>query len=846
MSQPENNTQEVTVLTYDGVVDLLRKSASSETDADGVTRTTNNFSMRLDMQAMRNSDVMDGLKEARGEAFPDDSKPGSLPYIITVQGEDGPEIYQAFLTPAENRALSSLDDVNDPAFQPENTSFKADVDWSTPTAPVRQEPRTVEETVSANQTQNIQQGPQAFYLAQQEANIQRARDAGNEDTVQYLEMMRDNENKTVYRDADTGAKVILVDGDSESIKPHLQFSHERALEEAGGLDQLIEQKTTAYQQAVEAGRMPQAVMDKELEILREAGTDSEKFAELRFENNGFFAEQASLAGKDPNTANDLTVIENVSQVVSVTTSLDEDGNETGEPKTEVIREASNLKADDIDMNTLIKVADGNQLTAAGSMFVVSDMMSSVMGRPMDFDLVELTKTKFEELLEEHGSVEALAVHLEQDMTALPGLEDASPEVRAEVIEAVKTSEGNSARFVATVFNDTNERTPPLKPAVSNPGDDPNIEATDRERRATDLQALLGDFNFGGNSEFQNIIAAFIAIFTGQELDDVLAKMNQNNPESEENNNNSTVNADRDQRNNPSGEEPGEGPRTTHEGGLLIAEPTKPENFEKVELRAGQIAAQTLNDSPAYKAIESQLRTIDEDLQTKLAEVDARGIPPVEDVEARREYEELRQQHIAAANEQKAPLYAQMNPMVEQVMRDARIYATNEMGEKLSEMYPELAQAANNGAEEQPNNNGNDDQSNNNNNDDQEETVALNGTNNTNEEQPNNNGNDDQNNNNNNDVQEETVALNSTQYTENPYGGPMTVTVSTTINGEPVKSNEGPLLAFQDGSSLADNFGGVSNPDATQVAMVNPFENSMNAFDTLGFERNNDNFGAVVV
>ncbi len=645
--------------------------------------------------------------------------------------------------------------------------------------------------------------PQAYYLAQQEADIQRMRDAGHEDSARFLEVMRDNADKAVYQDADTGAQVTILDGDAESIKPYIDMTYSRALEFEGGLEQLIESVRENSQKDVDAGTLTQAAMDKRLEMVTEAGTDSAKYAELRFANNDFFAEQAGLAGQDADSANDVTLVQNVPQITSETSVINDDGTQ-GEPKTEVIREASNLTSDNVNMDTLIKVADGNQLTAAGSIYVMSDIMAEVMGRPMGIDPAEAFKDKFDELLAEHGSVDALATHLEQNMSELTGGETISPEVQAGILEAVRNSEGDSARFAATVMNDVMPAAAPANPGTVS---DPAAEVVENERRATDLQNLLGpgglNFDLGGNEGLLNIVGMFIAIFTGQDPETVIAELRQQNqPE-------------------VAGETPATNPSAN--GGLGAREQTpgtpttpvtpvvagggqgntsdpsieEPATKEDVEKRAGEIAHESLTTNAAFIAVQNQLDNINADLDAK----EASG-------------ELTSEERSAAWHQQTEGLLEQMGAMATQVKNDAREFAANELGADFAAMYPELAPPA----EEEPEVTVADNTT-------QNDSVVVDATDVTIEESA-----------------EEVVEVVSVDtdkgYVESPTGGAVTYAVDIPVNGEPVRSAEGDLYQFADGGNLSSGFDGSVNP--TQVAMVDPFADAMAALEKIGYDSPSNN------
>ena len=658
---------------------------------------------------------------------------------------------------------------------------------------------------------------QAFYLAQQEADIQRMREAGHEDSARYLEVMRDNADKAVYQDADTGAQVTILDGDSESIKPYIEMTYSRALEFEGGLEQLIESVRENSQKDVDAGTLTQAAMDKRLEMVTEAGTDSAKYAELRFANNDFFAEQAGLAGQDADSANDVTLIQNVPQVTSTTSVINDDGTQ-GEPETEIIREASNLTNDTLNMDTLIKVADGNQLTAAGNLYVMSDIMAEMMGRPMGIDPVEVFKDKFDELLAEHGSVDALATHLEQNMSELTGDQAISPEMQTGILEAVRNSEGDSARFAATVMNDV---MPALTPTPTNPGADPAAEVVENERRATDLQNLLGpgglNFDLGGNEGLLNIVGMFIAIFTGQDPETVIAELRQQNqPEG-------------------TGETPTTDPSAN--GGLAAREETpstpttpvtpvvagggqgntsdpsieEPVTKDDVEERAMQIAHESLTSNAAFAAVQSQLDNINADLDAKEASGELTG-----------------EERSAAWHQQTEGLLEQMGAMATQVKNDAREFAANEMGVDFASMYPELAAPADGEPEVTVADNT-----------PQNDTAVVGTPDETTNVVP-----DEV------DVADVTVEEPTEEvvevvsvdedkgYVESPMGGPVTYAVDIPVNGEPVRSAEGDLYQFADGGNLSSGFDGSVNP--TQVAMVDPFADAMAALEKIGYDSPSNN------
>ena len=78
------------------------------------------------------------------------------------------------------------------------------------------------------------------------------------------------------------------------------------------------------------------------------------------------------------------------------------------------------------------------------------------------------------------------------------------------------------------------------------------------------------------------------------------------------------------------------------------------------------------------------------------------------------------------------------------------------------------------------------------------------------------------------------------YVSNPNGGPVTYEVSGVETGEPVRSDNGDLYAFADGSGLSDGFSSASDPDPTQVAMVDPFQDAMAALEKIGYTNDSNN------
>ena len=155
----------------------------------------------------------------------------------------------------------------------------------------------------------IEVDEQAILRAQQaEAQAQQERDAGLTDMLILNELMREDDDPDLSAEDPTIVETQVYDGDDEAIKPRLEESHARALAQHGGVEGLIEHRQEQFDQAIADGRMNEAVAEKLIDLLSEAGDDSAAYAEARFNSNAFFIEQADVLGLDPDAVNDITVV----------------------------------------------------------------------------------------------------------------------------------------------------------------------------------------------------------------------------------------------------------------------------------------------------------------------------------------------------------------------------------------------------------------------------------------------------------------------------------------------------------------------------------------------------------
>jgi len=150
---------------------------------------------------------------------------------------------------------------------------------------------------------------QAVLRAQQEeARLQQERDAGLTDMLILNELMREDDDPELNADDPSIVETQVYDGDDEAIIPRLEENHASSLAQHGGVEGLIAHRQEQFEQAIADGRMNEAVAEKLIDLLREAGDDSAAYAEARFNSNAFFIEQAAVLGQDPEAVNDITVI----------------------------------------------------------------------------------------------------------------------------------------------------------------------------------------------------------------------------------------------------------------------------------------------------------------------------------------------------------------------------------------------------------------------------------------------------------------------------------------------------------------------------------------------------------
>ena len=567
-------------------------------------------------------------------------------------------------------------------------------------------------------TTNEGPDPQDLLRQQQEIEIQTARDAGLTDLVHMLELLRDNDDKDLYRDAATGSKVTVLDGDSEAIVPYLENSHARALEHFGGVEGLIADRQSQFDDLIAQGTMNQALADRMIELLEEAGTDSAAYAQARFDNNDFFAEQAVLLGRDPEKANDITVT--VTRTVEIGPAIE------NAPEPSVIEQDFRPEAVE-NSDTMIKVAEGNELTQAGQLLLVGDAMADLGV----MDPLNMIKQNFDQMIQEHGSAEALAVHLEENMEDLIGDSNLTEEGRAAVIDAVRNSEGDSAKFVATMFNQAEEL------SAGAEASDPSAALLNQQQEATLAQeraeegaaalrreeamregAPVEPVDPGELSNFSTFMGEIA--FTGEALD-----------------------ADR-----------------------LIelgADPRRVEilrQFGVIKADSGTDSAPTNEEevTPPDTEVAGADAEVSEDVQVAANEGET-ATPPVTNIEA----DTIDVSHVTGAD---TDLNADVTVEEPDVIIDADV----------------------------------------------EEPVEV-----------------------------SAVEMDADKgYVSNPNGGPVTYEVSGVETGEPIRSDNGDLYAFADGSGLSDGFSSASDPDPTQVAMVDPFQDAMAALEKIGYTNDSNN------
>ena len=571
--------------------------------------------------------------------------------------------------------------------------------------------------------ETVNEGPdvQDLLRQQQEIEIQTARDAGLIDLVHMLELLRDNDDKDLYRDAATGSKVTVLDGDSEAIVPYLENSHARALEHFGGVEGLIADRQSQFDDLIAQGTMNQDIADRIIELLEEAGTDSAAYAQARFDSNDFFAEQAVLLGRDPEKANDITVT--VVRTVEIGPAIEN----APTPAPSVIEQDFRPEAVE-NSDTMIKVAEGNELTQAGQLLLVGDAMAELGV----MDPVNMIRQNFDQMIQEHGSAEALALHLEENMQDLMGDSSLTEEAKASVIDAVRNSEGNSAKFVATMFNQAEELSEGIEAS------DPTAallneqqEALRAQERSEESAAALrrdealredGQVEPVDPGELANFSSFMGAIsFTGEALD-----------------------ADK-----------------------LIELGVEPRRIEILR-QFGVIKADSGTDSTP---------PTNDDVT-----------PPNSDLEGGAPEQEVQ----VADND--AETVNLTTATIEPDAIDVSGTAGVEVGADATVQEPDVSIDL-----------------------DVDETVEVSSV----------------------DVEADKG------YVTNPNGGPVTYEVSGVETGEPVRSEDGDLYSFADGSSLSDGFFSASDPDTTQIAMVDPFQDAMAALEKIGYtsDSNNMAFGS---
>ncbi len=322
----------------------------------------------------------------------------------------------------------------------------------------------------------------------------------NPDYAKNMQLVLDNPDKTIYLDTRDGAKITTLDGDKETIKPFLAHQHEQAVAKAGGVDALIEQRTTEMKEA----DMPQAVMDKESEIMRAAEGDGQKYADLRFENNAFFAEQAKAAGEDPAAANDIVASHTVTKT-ELTTGKMVDGKMVMDEK--VPEEPSTQLA--YDPKAMVPLFENGRLTNIGNVEMVTSQLIS-----NDTKLHEVSNDFFDNGIKEHGTMKAFAEHVKTNGVSGDGIySDSNQEQCGRLAGAILQSEGRAELFSAATFKSINENKPEQDLAQKNVQDTKNTQDTllASAEKADDggLQNL-----FSGDMDLGQMLEQFLALFKG--------------------------------------------------------------------------------------------------------------------------------------------------------------------------------------------------------------------------------------------------------------------------------------------------------------------------------------------
>ena len=647
--------------------------------------------------------------------------------------------------------------------------------------------------------------------AETDRQIEAARAAGNETQVAELEALKAIDDKDVYFDTQTGGRVTVLDGDSETIKPYLAASHKQQIESAGGVEALIAQRTEMYQAGVDAGRTPQVVADKYIEILKAAGDDPQKYAELRFENNAFFDENRSESGMDGIAdANDIILIRVSATAVSSDT--------TAAPTPPEV----NLDDD----RTFVTMAENGQLTSAGQMLLIDDMMST-MGSS---NFVDPLKDNFDSLMQEHGSVEAVATHLESNIEDMFGGDENSvemdPEQRNQILQAVRESEGNAAVFAAQILNDISDNLPAQSlDQSSSPQTNPNGDTLENDaKRATDLQNLTngGLGALGQNEGMLAIMGFLVAIFTGRDPQEVIAEMKASTADNEGADNKtveSTLGVDGQQTQDapnastdstsPSGATADQSSTSGTDSDADADDQTPPRLSDAARaaaiLRAQQEAEDTrflqeLAETPHHVTSTGQERWFsdaveqrgDEIAQASLAQSSGYQALVAEQQEIVSELDDslkrneiTPEQYNALVKERTQDVDDRIMATQRQVKQEAYIAADKELNPEAYAAKPNPTNS-NNGSENQP---------------DSPEQSSNEGTDASPERTP---------------AAEGTV--------ENALGadGAVTYQVDTVTEGEPVADFDNNSMSFKSGANAPELFNTVVSPDSANVQLVNAF------------------------
>jgi hypothetical protein len=313
-----------------------------------------------------------------------------------------------------------------------------------------------------------------------------------------MQLAHDNPDKAIYLDTRNGSEITVLDGDKETIKPYLANRYEQSLAKTGGVEALIEQRTIGMKNS----GVPQAVMDKEVELMRAAEGDGQKYANLRFENNSFFAEQEKAAGKDPAAANDIriTTITTIEENKIVNGKVVEGKPEEPSPKLQY------------DKKAMVLLHENGKITPIGASAMLMDRSSGYNG------MHEITNEFFNKGLEKHGSVEAFAEYIKKNDLSDTALgTDPSPEVRQRLVESIQQSEGKAEYFSAAMFKSINAARPdnevPSEQTLEQKNTKDTLLMSAEKADAGGFQGLFNG-NMDINQFFEQIMAFFKSMSSG--------------------------------------------------------------------------------------------------------------------------------------------------------------------------------------------------------------------------------------------------------------------------------------------------------------------------------------------